>query len=99
MKLDVNGLLDVDTKKHSFNKLTNVVSKSSKNGSFVVSFKDDVEAKKYNKDGVEIDVLRGHHGNIGWVTHAPDGRITTGADDGTIRLWEEIDIMEPLALN
>lgn len=98
MKLDSAGQLNIDTKRFSFPKVTNCVSRS-KNGTFVLSFKDDVEAKKYNKDGVEIDTLKGHHGLIGWVTHAPDGRITTGADDGTIRLWEEMEVMEPLALN
>ena len=84
--------------RHEFQKIPSCVSLSL-NGSFAVSFKGDTEIYKYNKAGKEVEVLRGHHGFIGWISHAPDGRIASSADDGSIRIWGDVAVaqdMEPL---
>ena len=41
------------------------------------------------ESGKEVECLKGHHGHVWDVAFAPDGATyCSGADDGTIRIWQ-----------
>lgn len=49
----------------------------------------DLEVHAYDYEtGAELESLRGHHGPVWVVRHAPDGEtFASGSDDATVRIW------------